>query len=317
MKLPILRLLRQMDVGPIVVYGPAKVVSLVQDHELADHVVPETKKLGMFEMSAMLRQYAPARCIHFHRSMRAPAAAWLANVPERIGVSDGGAFIFNTHHAPFWSATGHFVLRYGAALAKRWPCLPAVPFADYRPTVKVDSPQNGYICLMPGSSWSPKSWPVDCFRELAAKARLAALDVAVLGSAQDRCLGDAILEGLGDHGHNLCGLTDLPNAAAWLAGAMAAIGNDSGLSHLAAACGTKTISIFGPTNPGATAPWGPNATALGPQGLSCCPCLKKGLPRTDKALRALPCKPCVQRDTLECLTRTTPEQVWQQVVGSE
>jgi ADP-heptose:LPS heptosyltransferase len=295
MHFPLLRLLRHMDVGTIVVYGPQATVGLVKDNDLADYVVPETKKPGIFELSRTLRRHAPARCICFPKSLRPPVAAWLAGVPERIGVTDGCAAIFNTHHSPFWSVNGFFVHRYREAMVKRWPSLPPLPFSDYIPSVQVDRPEKGYVCLIPGSAWPPKSWPVDRFRRLAAIAVESGLDVMVLGTPHEADLGDTILEGLGDRGRNLCGHTDLPQAAAWLHGAVAAIGNDSGLSHLAAACGTKTIAIFGPTDPTASAPWGPDSTALRPQDLPCEPCFKNGCTLAEK----------------ECLIRTTPEAVWE------
>jgi heptosyltransferase-2 len=292
MQLPVLRLLRQMGIGPIVVHGPEATVCLARGHELADCVVAETGKPGILELSAMFRRHAPARSIHFPKSLRTPIAACLAGVPERIGVSDGGARFFNTHHAPFWGASGHFVERYRAALARRWPGLPPMPFAAYAPGVEVDRPGNGYICLMPGTVWPSKAWPVGHFRDLAQKALRSGLDVVVLGAASERALGDAILDG--GRGMNLCGNTDLRQAAAWLCGAGSAIGNDSGLSHLAAACGVKTIAIFGPTDPAASAPRGPCVTALKPQGLPCPPCFKRECP--------LPAR--------ECMEGVTPEMVW-------
>jgi ADP-heptose:LPS heptosyltransferase len=42
--------------------------------------------------------------------------------------------------------------------------------------------------------------------------------------------------------------------AGWLARARIYIGNDSGITHLAAAVGTPVVAIFGPTDP---AVWGP------------------------------------------------------------
>jgi heptosyltransferase-2 len=138
---------------------------------------------------------------------------------------------------------------------------------------------------------------VERFRSLAAMAAESGLNVVVLGAAHEAGLGDTILESAGGRGRNLCGRTDLPQAAAWLHGAAAAVGNDSSLSHLAAACGTKTIAIFGPTDPTASAPWGQDVTALRPQGLPCRPCFKKGCTLVEK----------------ECLTRTTPEEVWERI----
>jgi ADP-heptose:LPS heptosyltransferase len=49
-------------------------------------------------------------------------------------------------------------------------------------------------------------------------------------------------------------LDDLYELAGWLARARLYIGNDSGITHLAAAVGTPVLALFGPTDP---AVWGP------------------------------------------------------------
>jgi ADP-heptose:LPS heptosyltransferase len=53
----------------------------------------------------------------------------------------------------------------------------------------------------------------------------------------------------------------LPQVAAILARCRLSLGNDSGVSHLAAAIGVPTIAVFGPTNPAVWAPLGPRAAA--------------------------------------------------------
>jgi heptosyltransferase-3 len=40
------------------------------------------------------------------------------------------------------------------------------------------------------------------------------------------------------------------------------IGNDTGLMHLAAACGTPTLGLFGPSPVGRYAPWGPHCATV-------------------------------------------------------
>ena len=133
MQLPVLRLLRQMDLGPLVVWGPLPAVSLVQDHELADAVLPETRKPGPLAMARTLRQHRAARSIHFPKTLRPALAAFLARVPERIGVDESLAGLFNTVSGPFWDADGPFLERYHAVLAKRWPALPPMPYRGLRP----------------------------------------------------------------------------------------------------------------------------------------------------------------------------------------
>ena len=49
---------------------------------------------------------------------------------------------------------------------------------------------------------------------------------------------------------------DLRGPARWLAAARVYVGNDSGISHLAAACGVPCVVLFGPTDPRIWAPRG-------------------------------------------------------------
>lgn len=54
-------------------------------------------------------------------------------------------------------------------------------------------------------------------------------------------------------------IPDLFDLACFLAGARAYVGNDSGITHLAAAAGIPTVALFGPTDP---AVWGPRGEAV-------------------------------------------------------
>ena len=53
-------------------------------------------------------------------------------------------------------------------------------------------------------------------------------------------------------------IDDLYELACWLAKARLYIGNDSGITHLAAAVGTPVLALFGPTDPEVWAPRGQN-----------------------------------------------------------
>ena len=62
-----------------------------------------------------------------------------------------------------------------------------------------------------------------------------------------------------DHAYYLDNLYEL---GTWLASAKVYIGNDSGVSHLAAAVGTPVIAMFGPTDPAIWAPRGERVTVF-------------------------------------------------------
>jgi heptosyltransferase-2 len=57
----------------------------------------------------------------------------------------------------------------------------------------------------------------------------------------------------------------LPRLAALLAESRAYLGNDSGVSHLAAALGVPTVAVFGPTDPAIWAPLGPSVAVVAPR----------------------------------------------------
>jgi heptosyltransferase-2 len=292
MQLPVLRLLRAVGAGPLVVWGPRPAVDLVMDHPLADAVLPDAGKPSPWAMAATLRRHRAACAVHFPKSLRPALAAFLAGVPERIGVDESFQGPFNTHSGPFWAAEGPFLQRYHAVLRRRWPDLPPMPFADYDPGLAVGAPREPYICLMPGSTWPSKAWPAAHFRALAARARSAGLAVAVLGVPSEAAICAEVAEGLAT---DLCGRTSLREAAAWLRGARGVVGNDSGLSHLAAATGTAVVALYGATDPGGSAPWGPKARALRVEGIPCAPCFKR-----DCTVEGHP-----------CLARLGPDEAWE------
>lgn len=294
MQMSVLRLLRQMGEGPLVVWGPEAMTGLLAGTDLCDAAVPDVGKPGPWRLSRLLRRHDARASIHFPKSLRPALAARLARVPLRIGVDESLAGPLNTHSGPFWEAEGPFLRRYYAVLKKAWPDAPPMPFADFDPRLPPPRPPGSYVCLLPGSTWASKAWPAAHFRELVAKARAEGWDTVLLGSPNEAALGAEIA---GSEALNLCGQTSLKEAAAWLRGARAAVGNDSGLSHLAAACGTPIVALYGATDPTGSAPWGPRCRALVKEGIPCAPCFQ---PHCTVAGHP-------------CLAGISPGEVWNQV----
>jgi len=119
------------------------------------------------------------------------------------------------------------------------------------------------IVLHPGSGGRLKNWPADRFVGLAARAReeLGLQVVAVAGPAEAEP-ADACLEIVGAAADALIVNPPLDLLAGMLAGAAACVGNDSGVSHLAAACGAPTVAVFGPTDPAVWAPRGASVAVV-------------------------------------------------------
>ncbi len=114
------------------------------------------------------------------------------------------------------------------------------------PRVPVERHSGDYLAIHPFSGSARKNWPLDRFQAVADR-----LGVAVQWSAGP----DEHLPGARRFG-------DRYQLARWLAGARCYLGNDSGVSHLAAAVGTPVVAIFGPTNPAVWAPRGDRVRVL-------------------------------------------------------
>lgn len=107
------------------------------------------------------------------------------------------------------------------------------------PRIEVEPRNEGFIAIHPFASNQEKRWPLESFQEVAA----AFTDVRWLRGPEEELPEAQCIE-------------DLYEVAQWLAGASVYIGNDSGITHLAAAVGVPAIALFGPTNPAVWAPPG-------------------------------------------------------------
>jgi heptosyltransferase III len=120
------------------------------------------------------------------------------------------------------------------------------------------------LAVHPGSGGKRKCWPTRRFAELVA--RLHAPVLVVEGPADSEVCRE-LAEALPTSAP-LARATDVPlsRLAALLIESRGYIGNDSGVSHLAAALGVPTVAIFGPTDPAVWAPRGPDVSLVTARG---------------------------------------------------
>jgi ADP-heptose:LPS heptosyltransferase len=118
------------------------------------------------------------------------------------------------------------------------------------------------LAIGPAANWRGKQWRGECFADLAQRltAPGGAFDggrVAVLAAAHERRQAEKLLAALPlGQVIDLVGKTDVLTAAAVVKSAGMFIGNDTGLMHIAAAVGTPTLGLFGPSPAARYAPWG-------------------------------------------------------------
>jgi lipopolysaccharide heptosyltransferase III len=116
------------------------------------------------------------------------------------------------------------------------------------PRITCPSGHGGFAAIHPFSGSPKKCWPLERYRELARRLE-PHMPVRWCAGPEDR-LPDAVRIG------------DLYELACWLATARVYIGNDSGITHLAAAAGAPVVAIFGPTDPRMWAPRGERVSVV-------------------------------------------------------
>ena len=128
------------------------------------------------------------------------------------------------------------------------------------------------IILHPGSGSKKKVWPLDRFLNLAhtLQEHFRSKILIVLGPAEGAEVQKAFHGGKPNPFILAKGLT-LLQLASVMEGCWFFIGNDSGISHMAAALGLPTIVIFGPTDQRVWSPRG-EKTLVVRRGVPCSPC---------------------------------------------
>ena len=145
---------------------------------------------------------------------------------------------------------------------------------------------DGFIVLAPGARSDTKRWGEECFSELARMLLGGGARVVLVGDLSDKKIADGIAARTSADILNLCAKTTLTQLAAVLKRATLVISNDSAVMHVAAAVGTPTIAIFGPTAPLKYGPRGRRDVILR-KDLACSPCEKAQCPQARECLKLI------------------------------
>ena len=226
------------------------------------------------ETADLLRPWSVVRKVFAHGQHPDPSAydRVAPAIPPFYARRFGRALANLPHAAPrppdalFYENEQQFYLCFARALgwAGERPPLPALPIGAFGAHgVTLDT-----VVIAPGcktGEMAAKRWPH--FAELSA----AFNDVAIIGTLDDLRRGDGSMLDFPSHVRSFVGKLSLRQTAELMAAAGVVIGNDSGLAHIAAAVGTPTVMIFGPTPDASLAPFPPNVRILR-GGLPCEPC---------------------------------------------
>lgn len=254
-------------------------------------------------LAERLRAESYGSAIVMPRTWKAALAPFLAGIPERTGWAGEARFILlndmrwgERKRPRMIDQCAALALAADAPQPADWPLpelvVPPAEIAAWRARMDLDDGRSA-VALCPGAVGPSKRWPMEAYRALAERLVADGVAVWVLGGTGERALAREIVEGLGPQIRDLTG-EDLRNAILALASAQAAVSNDSGLLHVAAALGTPSIGIFGPTSPWHWAPLNPLAGTI----------------QADVDLDCRPChKPVCRLGHHRCMREIAPEQV--------
>ena len=183
---------------------------------------------------------------------------------------------------------------------------PPPPFLYTSPEIEARADEllgrGGPILAMgPASNWLGKTWPIERFGRaaialLADEGAMAGGRLLILGGPEDVRYVEPLARTLArERVIDLTGQIDLLTAHAVLKRARLFIGNDSGLMHLAAAAGTPTIGLFGPSDDRLYAPWGEHTRVVrGPRAFEQFKEVDPGLNQTIGHMMDLPVETVVE-----------------------
>lgn len=239
----------------------------VEQHDLLDDLLDTGTGALPSPLIAFARQLRAGRfdlAVSLVRSPLMSAAVYLSGIPYRAGLDSAGrGFGYNIR-----ARIDPLDIRHEAEIYLDVPralgidvtgCYANVPVREASPVsgaYVVVNPAGG---RNPGMTLDAKRYPPE---KLAALANRLRDRVIVIGGKDDHALVEAVAAALDQPAATFAGTLTFPQIAALARHARLYIGNDTGLTHLAAAAGAPTVMILGPTDPRRYAPFAPNAIAV-------------------------------------------------------
>ncbi len=235
--------------------------------------------------------------------LRSGWLAWQTGAPVRVGFAYAreAAALFYTHRVTARPGERHAVERYldvaellGLGRVPVEFPLVTTP-EDEQQVQSLLAPLDGepFAVLLPGTNWATKRWPAERFAELAIMLeRQRGLRIVIAGGG-DASEAAGIVRSKLPSALDLSGRTGIRQLVALLKTASLAVTNDSGPMHIAAALGTPLVSLFGPTSPSRTGPYG-RAGSVVRLEIPCSPCYSRRCSH-QSCLRLLPAAQVLER----------------------
>jgi len=295
--------------------SPEIVYVLKKEYENFKYLLPYVKEVITYDKNdpfefirliLKLRKYDFDICVNLHASFRSALIALFSGAKFRLVHNHSGKDFFTSVPLGITEGAKSIIERDLDTLNP----LKLAPVSDEmkKTRLKLNEEYTRYIDddevwltvgFGVGARRDNKMWMKEGFIEVGKKLAADGYQIAVFCSKDERGIGEIIVAGIGEKAKLYCGL-DFLRLAFFINKLRLFIGNDSGLRHMAAALGVKTLTLFGPENP---VEWHPYSQEQGHFRIShLIDLVNDGVDITSRKFRL---------NSMEAMQRITPAEVYE------
>lgn len=270
---------------------------------------------SVFEQGGILKNKKFDLAVLFPNSFESALTAKLGKIRTRIGyAADRRSFLLtDALPVPIWKSAHHEVFYYlnivleiekkyfaATTIEERKPRFD-LNVSEKRKTLArkmlaesgVDLSKKIVVFIAGSTNSRAKRWETESYARLNDRIQTEfGANVILIGSKDELDVSTEIAAKSNLKLSILTGKTGLAEATAILSVCDLVVSNDTGPAHIAAALGTKTLVVFGPTNPLTTRPFPENAEVIY-KNVECSPCMLRMCPIDHR-----------------CMTRISAEEVF-------
>lgn len=310
MTIPALRELRRIfPESEITLHTRSWARGIFEDADFIDNILtfePEKSAFNtVLAQAKVLRKEQFDLAIVLPNSFESALAAKLGRARKRFGYAkEGRSFLLtDAPKIPDWKGEKHEVFYYLNLIAEienkyfgtktvleNEPRFCLTVSAERKSWARKILEENGVdltkklAAFCPGSTNSrAKRWQTTSYAALNDKIQTELkANVILIGAKNETDVSVEVVDKSKLKPFVLTGKTDLSEATAILSVCDLLVSNDTGPAHISAALETKTLVIFGPTNPLTTKPW--NASIVR-NNVECSPCMLRDCPIDHRCMR--------------------------------
>jgi heptosyltransferase-1 len=297
---------------------------LIEHHPAVDEIV-------LFEREDLRRTLRPFLhriregnfdlVLDLQRHLKSGLVSWWSRAPERVGFHRRDAkelnWLFNNRHiTPASNGTsklGHY-LKFAEFLGIepypiewKFSLLPEEAADVGNMLREVGGPFAAYSV---GGRWESKRWfPDEAAKSAVEVRRRHGLEIILMGGKDDIAFAGEIERRVEARVFNWTGRTSLRQAIGILSRAELSVGPDSGLMHLSAAVGTPVVSLWGPTDPIRTGPFGYGELIVQGQAV-CAPCYLKRCPIGRVCMRSISSEAVLEKIDVALARKGKAREAW-------